>query len=292
MTALHNKHVLVTGGASGIGRLIALGCAKVGASVTVWDLDAEGAGRAALEASEAGAASAHAFVCDVSDREQVYARAGETRAAAGDVDVLVNNAGSVSGRPLLDLPDESIERTFAVNTLALFWTTKAFLPAMRARGSGHVVTVASAAGLIGTARETDYAASKFAAVGFNEALRQELRRSARGVRTTVVCPYYIDTGMFAGVKSRFPLLLPVLKEQEVADRVLEAVRRNTPQVQMPWMVTTLPLLRMLPVWAFDELADFFGLNNAMDAFTGRAAADDRGVTKERARLAGRVGAGS
>ena len=97
---------------------------------------------------------------------------------------------------------------------------------MKARGSGHIVTVASAAGLIGTARETDYAASKFAAVGFDEALRQELRRSAPGVRTTVVCPYYIDTGMFKGVKTRFPLLLPVLKEQEVADRVLKAVRRN------------------------------------------------------------------
>src|SRR5690606_34334377 len=106
---------------------------------------------------EAGATAARAFACDVGDREQVYARAEEVRAAAGDVDVLVNNAGIVSGRPLLELPDENIERTFAVNTLALFWATKAFLPAMRDRGSGHIVTVASAAGLIGTARETDYA---------------------------------------------------------------------------------------------------------------------------------------
>ena len=274
MTALHNKHVLVTGGASGIGRLIVLGCARVGASVTIWDLDAEGGDRVALEAAEAGASSAHAFACDVSDREQVYARADDTRAAAGDVDVLVNNAGIVSGRPLLELPDERIERTFAVNTLALFWTTKAFLPTMKTRGSGHVVTVASAAGLIGTARETDYAASKFAAVGFNESLRQELRRSAPGVRTTVVCPFYIDTGMFQGVKTRFPLLLPVLKEQQVADRVLKAIRRNTQQVQMPWMVQTLPMMRLLPVWAFDELADFFGLNNAMDAFTGRPPAKE------------------
>ncbi len=210
----------------------------------------------------------------MSDREQVYARADEVRAAAGDVDVLVNNAGIVSGKPLLDLPDEQIERTFAVNTLALYWTTKAFLPAMKERGSGHLVTVASAAGLIGTARETDYAASKFAAVGFNESLRQELRRGSPGVKTTVICPFYIDTGMFQGVKTRFPLLLPVLKEQEVADRVLKAVRRNEPLVQMPLMVSTLPMMRMLPVWAFDQLADFFGLNNAMDAFTGRTPARD------------------
>ena len=179
MTAIHNKHVLVTGGASGIGRLLVLRLRRAGR-----DRHHLGPGRRRRGASGRGGrrarrrARAHAFACDVSDREQVYARADEVRAAAGDVDVLVNNAGVVSGRPLLELSDEHIERTFAVNTLALFWTTKAFLPAMMARGSGHVVTVASAAGLIGTARETDYAASKFAAVGFNEALRQELRRSA------------------------------------------------------------------------------------------------------------------
>ena len=274
MTAVHNKHVLVTGGASGIGRLLVLGCASRGAAVTIWDLDAAGAESVALEAAELGATGARAFACDVSDRVQVYACADVVRAAAGDVDVLVNNAGIVSGRPLLELPDERIERTFGVNTLALFWTTKAFLPQMKARGSGHIVTVASAAGLIGTARETDYAASKFAAVGFNEALRQELRRSAPGVRTTVVCPYYTDTGMFAGVKTRFPFLLPVLKEQDVADRVLKAIQHNDPLVQMPFMVGTLPALRLLPVWAFDQLTDLFGLNNAMDAFTGRAPADD------------------
>jgi all-trans-retinol dehydrogenase (NAD+) len=274
VTAVHNKHVLVTGGASGIGRLLAIGCASLGATVTIWDLDLAGAESVALEAAEAGASGARAFACDVSDRVDVYASAQEIRAAVGDVDVLVNNAGVVSGRPLLELPDERIERTFGVNTLALFWTTKAFLPQMKARGSGHIVTVASAAGLIGTARETDYAASKFAAVGFNEALRQELRRSAPGVRTTVVCPYYVDTGMFRGVKTRFPLLLPVLREQDVADRVLKAIQHNDALVQMPFMVGALPALRLLPVWAFDQLADFFGLNNAMDAFTGRAPAGD------------------
>ena len=144
---------------------------------------------------------------------------------------------------------------------------------MTARGGGHLVTVSSAAGLIGSARETDYAASKFAAVGFNEALRQELRRSAPGVKTTVVCPFYIDTGMFAGVKTRFPLLLPILKEQDVADRILKAIQHDEPLVQMPFMVRSLPAMRLLPVWAFDRLADLFGINSAMDAFSGRPPAD-------------------
>lgn len=90
----------------------------------------------------------------------------------------------------------------------------------------------------------------------------------------VVCPYYVDTGMFEGVQTRFPFLLPVLKEQDVADRVLRAVQRDQSCVQMPFMVNTLPAMRLLPVRAFDRLTDFFGLNDAMDAFTGRAPAGD------------------
>jgi all-trans-retinol dehydrogenase (NAD+) len=276
MTAINNKHVLITGGASGLGRLLALRCAELGATVTLWDLNAAGAEAVAAEANAVAAAAdpgsvgtVHSFACDVGDREQVYARADEVRAHVGPVDILVNNAGVVSGRPLLELPDERIELTFKVNTLALFWTTKAFLPGMIDRGSGHLVNVASAAGLIGSPRETDYAASKFAAVGFNEALRLELKRSAPGVRTTVICPFYIDTGMFAGVKTRFPLLLPILKEADVTERILRGIQHDRAQVLMPFMVRTLPAMRLLPVWAFDRLADFFGVTAAMDEFTGR-----------------------
>ena len=270
MTTISNKHVLITGGASGLGRLLALRCAELGATVTIWDLDAAGA-QAVVAEARAGGGTIRAFACDVGDRELVYARADEVRTAAGPVDILVNNAGIVSGKPLLELPDERIELAFKVNALALFWTTKAFLPGMIDRGSGHVVTVASAAGLIGSPRETDYAASKFAAVGFNEALRLELKRSAPGIRTTVVCPFYIDTGMFAGVKTRFPRLLPILKEAVVTERILRGIQHDRAQVLMPFMVRTLPAMRLLPVWAFDRLADFFGVTAAMDEFTGRPA---------------------
>jgi len=269
VTTINNKHVLITGGASGIGRRLVLRCAEMGAAVSILDLDKAGAKAGAAEAAARGAGPVRAFTCDVGDRERVSACAAHVLATQGPVDILVNNAGVVSGRPLLELSDEHIERTFRVNTLALFWTTKAFLPAMVARGSGHLVTVASAAGLIGSPRETDYAASKFAAVGFNEALRLELKRSAPGVKTTVVRPFYIDTGMFTGVKTRFPLLLPILREGDVTERILRAIQHDTAQVDMPWMVRTLPLMRLLPVWAFDGLAEFFGITAAMDEFTGR-----------------------
>ncbi|BDZ47490.1 hypothetical protein GCM10025866_33990 [Naasia aerilata] len=135
---------------------------------------------------------------NVADRDQVREAAAATLAAVDRVDVLVNNAGVVTGKPLLEASEDQIQRTFDVNVLALYWVTRAFLPGMLTRRRGTVVTVASAAGLIGVARQTDYAASKHAAVGFDESLRAELRGSGRGVRTLVVCPYYIDTGMFEG----------------------------------------------------------------------------------------------
>ena len=191
--------------------------------------------------------------------------------AAGPVDILVNNAGVVSGRALLELSDEQIEQTFRVNTLALFWVTRAFLPAMIERACGHIVVVASAAGLIGSPRETDYAASKHAAVGFTESLRLELRRSGPTLRTTTVCPFYIDTGMFAGVKTRFPRLLPILREDDVVEAIIDAVQFDKPMVQLPWMVRALPAMRLLPVSAFDRLAEFFGLTTSMDEFRGREA---------------------
>jgi all-trans-retinol dehydrogenase (NAD+) len=272
MTLIATGHVLVTGGASGIGRGLALRCAALGAGVTILDKDAGGAGEAAAEAAALGAAHTAAYACDVGDREQVTALADVVRAAHGPVDVLVNNAGVVSGDPLLDLSDERIETTFRVNALAPIWVTRAFLPAMLARGTGHVVVVASAAGLIGSPRLTDYSASKHAAVGFAEALRMELRRSAPALRVTVVCPSYIDTGMFEGVTTRFARLLPILKEDDVVAAVLTAIQRDKPSVLMPFMVRTLPAMRLLPTWAFDRVADLLGVTSQMDHFTGRAAA--------------------
>ena len=280
MTTINNKHVLVTGGASGIGRLLALRCAELGATVTILDLDEARGHAVAAEAARRGRGVARAFLCDVGDHDQVAACAAEVEAVAGPVDILVNNAGVVSGAPLLELSPERIENTIRVNTLGLFWVTKAFLPEMVRRRSGHVVNVASAAGLMGSPRQTDYAASKHAAVGFTEALRLELRRAESGVHTTVVCPFYIDTGMFKGVRTRFPALLPILDGDAVVEQVLSAIRHERTHVIMPFMVRTLPAMRLLPVWAFDRIADFFGITAAMDEFTGRTTLSDDYAMRE------------
>ena len=272
MSKIAGKNVVITGGARGLGRLIAMKMAQFGGRVVVYDVAAE-ALEAVVDEIRAAGREAYGYVCDVSDRQEVYRVAGKVKARVGPVDIVVNNAGIVSGRRLLDIPDERIEAVFGVNALALYWVTKAFLPEMIERNSGHIVTMASAAGLLGVNRQTDYSASKHAAIGFTESLRVELKRAGHsGVKTTIVEPFYVDTGMMEGVKSRFPRLLPILKQEEVTDRVVRAVLRDEQEIRMPFMVNLVPVSRVLPVGLFDWLAEFFGIHESMEGFVGRSGA--------------------
>ena len=266
---LRGSRILVTGGARGMGLAIAKGAAARGASVVLWDRDAE-----ALRAAEAEVAGVEPVVgqaVDVADRGAVDAAAARLVSERGPVDILVNNAGVVSGKRFSDLAPEEVERTLAVNAASLFWTTRAFLPAMIRRGRGRIVTMASAGGLVGVPGLSDYCASKFAAVGFHESLRAELRREASGVGATLVCPFFVNTGMFAGVRTRFPRLLPILDPEMVAEAALRAVERDRALVIRPRFVHSLKLLRLLPAGWLDPIAAFFGIHAAMDTFAGRAA---------------------
>ena len=268
MSEYAGKTILITGAASGIGRLLAQRIAAEGARLVLWDVDAAALERARTELAAAGRQVA-AYVCNLRDRAAIAAAAAATLRDCGPVDILVNNAGVVSGKTLLAASEDDILRTFDVNALALFWTTRAFLPAMMERGSGHIVTIASAAGVVGTSRLVDYCASKHAAVGFDESLRLELRRLGSRIRTTVVCPFYISTGMFEGVKTRFPLLLPILTPEYAVKRIVAAIRRDRRRLVMPRIVYTTWLGRVLPVRVFDAVMEFLGVNRSMDDFIGR-----------------------
>ena len=272
MSEIAGKNVVITGGARGMGRLMAMKMARLGGRVVVYDVAAETL-EAFLEEIAAAGWEAHGYVCDVSDRREVYRVAAEVKAKVGPVHIIVNNAGIISGQRLLDIPDERIEAVFGVNVLALYWVTKAFLPGMIERNSGHIVTMASAAGLLGVNRQTDYSASKHAAIGFTDSLRVELKSCGyTGIKTTIVEPFYTNTGMMEGVKTRFPRLLPILKQEEVADRVIRAVLQDQQAIRMPFMLNLVPVFRVLPVALFDRVADFFGVHESMDGFDGRSEA--------------------
>jgi len=255
----------MTGAASGIGRLVAQVIASEGGRLILWDIDAEGL----RETADELATDPATYVVDLSSRTDIADAAARVLETEGAVDILINNAGIVSGKPILDIEDEAIERTFAVNTLALFWTTRAFLPAMIRQGSGHIVTIASAAGIAGTARMTDYCASKFAAVGFDDSLRMELKRLKHPIRTTVVCAFYISTGMFEGVRTRFSFLLPILTPEYATRRIVNAIRKRRQRLIMPRFVYAVYPVRLLPVSWYDAVMNFLGVTKGMDDFVGR-----------------------
>ncbi|NWS36298.1 RDHE2 dehydrogenase, partial [Polioptila caerulea] len=263
--------VLITGAGSGIGRLLAIKFASLGATVVLWDINQEGLNCTVKLAREKGAGRVHSYICDCSKRQDIYRVADQVKKEVGDVSILINNAGIVIGKRFLDSPDSLVEKTMEVNTMAHFWTYKAFLPAMIAANHGHLVSIASAAGLCGTNQLSDYCASKFAAVGFAESVDMEMRILRKnGVKTTIVCPYMINTGMFDGVKSRWPRMLPLLDPEYVAEKIVSAIRRNQEVLLIPRTVYVLYFLKsFLPVKATVLLLDYFGSFNIMNTFKGR-----------------------
>ncbi|NWU23413.1 RDHE2 dehydrogenase, partial [Dyaphorophyia castanea] len=263
--------VLITGAGSGIGRLLAVKFASLGATLVLWDINQEGLNYTVRLAKENGAGRVHSYICDCSKRQDVYRVADQVKKEVGDVSILINNAGVVIGKRFLDSPDSLLEKTMAVNTMAHFWIYKAFLPAMIAANHGHLVSMASAAGLCGGSQVADYCASKFAAIGFAESIDMEMRNLRKtGVKTTIVCPYVINTGMFDGLQSKCPRVLPILDPEYVAERIITAIRHNQGVLFIPRTIYFLYFLKsFLPVKAAVLLLDYFGNLDIMNTFKGR-----------------------
>jgi short-subunit dehydrogenase len=267
MKTLRNKRVLVTGGARGIGLALARSFAAEGAEIVLADLDAtqlEGA-RSLLQ-EDGGRCSV--FTLDITNTGAIADVRDDIHDAVGPIEILVNNAGVVFGGAFQEVPLERHLQTFRVNVEGLVAVTHVFLPDLVAAEEAHLVNIASASGLIGLPWGTTYASSKWAAIGFSESIRLELLELGhRHVGVTTVCPSYVSTGMFEGVKP--PLLTPFLKPEKLAARVARAVRRNEIFVLEPWMVKLTPFLKgVLPRALTDGLADLLGATVGMKTWQG------------------------
>jgi short-subunit dehydrogenase len=184
---------LVTGASSGIGRLLAQRFAELGARVVLVARRVDALDALAHEIRAHGG-KALVVPCDVADREQVLAAAERATTEFGPIDLLANNAGFGAHRSVLDSDLDEMERMLRVNFLGSLYFTKALLPAMVERGRGWLVFTASVAGRIATPGEAIYAATKFALVGFAEALSLEVEDA--GVHVLTVCPGAIRTDFF------------------------------------------------------------------------------------------------
>ena len=228
------------------------------------------------------------------------------------VDILVQNAGVVTGKPLCALTADETRHTLSVNLSAHFYGLREFLPAMIEHDSGFVVTVASMMGHIGGAHLAPYCAAKWGLLGLDECLRMELRRSGTtGVRTMAVCPYVVTTGMFRGAfgggdgdgdgdgngntwwrrasRSVREMLIPALTAESVAkDIVYETLTRRKPTswharctcgargsvLVLPRRMALAPAaLRILPIGVQEWILDLLGGVNGMTGFRGHGGAD-------------------
>lgn len=268
-----NANVLITGGASGIGKIMGRMALEKGAKCfIIWDINLVGIEATRKELSKYG--NVKGYVVDVSNNEIVNIAYRKTVEDCGDIDILINCAGIITSNQTFDqqTPDE-IVKTMNINTIAPMFVARAMLPDMLERNRGHVCTIASAGGMISNPKMSVYAASKWGVIGWSDSVRIELQEMKSDVHFTTVAPYYINTGMFDGVKSR---IIPILKPEYVAKRVIRAIERNKAFRGIPFGFHFIRFWQaILPTRVFDFFfGQVFGIYHTMDQFTGRKSAKE------------------
>jgi len=221
---MRDRTVIVTGGASGIGRATALLLARKGARVIVGDIDAAGGAAAAAEAVAAGLAVE--FVpLDLSEAESVAGFADAVHRRVERVDGLVNAAGWDRIEPFLQNPPEMVDRIIAINLVGAVRLTRAMLDPMVAAQQGKIVNISSDAGRVGSTGETVYAAAKGGLIAFTKSLAREMARYH--INVNCVCPGPTDTPLFQRQPERMKEALTraipfrrIARPEEIAEAVM------------------------------------------------------------------------
>ncbi len=230
---LPGLHVAITGGARGLGAATAERLRREGARVTLGDVDLT-----AVQAAAAGLGMV-GLDLDVTDRTSFTAFLDAAEAAQGPLDILINNAGIMPIGPFLEEPDDVARRQFEINVHGVILGMKIALPRMLARGSGQVVNVASAAGRMGSLPgEATYVATKHAVVGLSEAVRCELEGT--GVGVTTVLPNLANTRLGSGMHAARGM--HKLEAADVAEAIVDGLRRRRPEVYVPASLRPLSVL--------------------------------------------------
>ena len=268
MTKIKGNNVLITGGASGIGRIMGRMALERGAkSLIIWDINEASIASTIEEYKKLG--TVKGYKVDVSNTQQVQEIVAKTEKECGNVDIVINCAGIVANNETFDKQSiRDIERTISINTTAPMIIAQQFMPKMIERNHGHICNIASAAGMIANPRMSVYAASKWAVIGWSDSVRIELKQMKSKVRFTTIAPYFINTGMFDGVKSR---IFPILKPEPTSRKIMNAIERNRNFKGIPFGYHFIRFCQaILPTSIFDYIfGEVVGIFHAMDNFTGR-----------------------
>ncbi|MFX1454991.1 MAG: SDR family NAD(P)-dependent oxidoreductase [Promethearchaeota archaeon] len=229
MKDLKGKNCFITGAASpkGIGRSLAIELAKEGMNMFITDIDIESLENVKKEIEYFGV-KVFTSKCDVSKFEDWVRMEHEFRSKLGDIDLLVNNAGIAIGGGILELELKDWEDVLGVNLWSIIYSLKTFVPRMLEKGTGHIVNVASGAGILGSAEPLPYVTSKFAVVGLSEALFGSL--NGFGINVSVILPWIIATNIWSSSLLRVPQKLiddfGLEKVDEVFDQFREEILAN------------------------------------------------------------------
>lgn len=219
MKEFKDKNCFITGAASGIGRSFALALAKEGMNLFITDINMENLEKVRQEVENLGA-TVYAGKCDVSKFKDFESIAKEVYSKLGDIDLLINNAGIAIGGDLLELELEDWKEVLDVNLWSVIYSIKVFLPNMIERGSGHIVNMASGAGIFGSTEPLPYIASKFGVIGISEGLFAQLYN--QGIKVSVVIPSYVKTNIFSTSKVKYSKKLVEALGEEKLDEVRKA----------------------------------------------------------------------
>ncbi len=274
---IKGTNVLITGGASGIGRIMGRICLEKGASnLIVWDINQANIDKTEAELSDVKPAEAgvskgqiHSYIVNVSDPQAIKSAYEKVKSEVGEVDILVNCAGIVRGNNTFDKQTvQDIDLTMDINANAPMYVALAVLPDMLRRDRGHICNIASAAGMLGVPKLSVYCASKWAVIGWTESMRVELKQARSHVRVTSVAPYFINTGMFDGVNSK---VFPILDSEKTAAKIIRAVEVGKSFRGIPFAYHFIRIWQgLLPNFLFDFIfGKVFGVYSVMDHFTGR-----------------------
>ena len=272
MSKFNDKRVLITGGASGIGRLMGAMALDKGAIILViWDINQQSIDDTIAELTAKG--KVVGYRVDVSDEQSVIDAAKAVKEQVGQIDILINCAGIItSNKTFENYTTAEIHSTMNINTIAPMVVALQFLPDMIARNSGHICNISSAGGLISNPKMSVYAASKWAVIGWSDSVRIELEQMGSRVKVTTIAPYYIKTGMFNGVKSP---IVPLMKPEYAARQIIRAIEKDslvkvvTKLIPVPYHFVRF-MQGILPIRLFDWVfGEVFGIYHSMDNFTGR-----------------------
>ena len=265
---IKDSNVLITGGASGIGKIMGRMALEKGAKcLIIWDINEQNIAATVEEFATKG--KVKGYRVDVGNIEAIREAYATVKQECGDVDILINNAGIITSNKTFDLQTEDeILRTMHINTIAPMFVARAMLPDMIKRNVGHICTIASAGGMLSNPKMSVYAGSKWGVIGWSDSVRIELQEMKSKVRITTVAPYYINTGMFDGVKSP---IIPILKPEYVSKRIIRAIEKNLVFRGIPFGLHFIRFWQfVLPIPVFDFLfGKVFGIYHTMDNFVGR-----------------------